>query len=70
MNALRDDLLHACFTTAESPPGIFTLSAPTGSGKTLAMLAFALQHAKRYKDTFRRIIMVIPYLTIIEQIAL
>ena len=69
MNTLRDDLLHACFTAAESPPGIFTLSAPTGSGKTLAMLAFALKHAKRHKDTFRHVIMVIPYLTIIEQTA-
>ncbi|MGI6458008.1 MAG: CRISPR-associated helicase Cas3' [bacterium] len=62
---LRDDLWNACIQAADFEPGLRTLSAPTGSGKTYAMLGFALKHALRH--SLRRIIIVIPYLTIIEQ---
>ncbi len=67
VNRLRNDLLGACIEAAKLPKGLFTLTAPTGAGKTLAMLAFALKHAAIHK--LRRIVMVIPYLTIIEQTA-
>lgn len=67
VHGLRQDLLTACRDAAELEPGLFTLTAPTGAGKTLAMLAFALKHAWRHHR--RRIICVIPYLTIIEQTA-
>lgn len=67
MNRLRADLLSSCVKSAQNRPGIFTLSAPTGSGKTLSMLAFALEHAGRWG--LQRVIMIIPYLTIIEQTA-
>ncbi len=64
---VRQSLLAACIAAGAAQPGLFTLTAPTGSGKTLAMLAFALAHAQ--KHGLRRIVMVIPYLSIIEQTA-
>lgn len=64
---VRAALHKACVDAAELPAGLFTLTAPTGSGKTLAMLVFALAHAR--KHGLRRVVMVIPYLSIIEQTA-
>jgi CRISPR-associated helicase Cas3/CRISPR-associated endonuclease Cas3-HD len=64
---VRSSLLNNCLNAADSATGLFTLTAPTGSGKTLAMLAFALKHA--IERRLRRIIIVLPYLSIIEQTA-
>ena len=63
----RQKLLTACLESASRPVGHYTLTAPTGSGKTLAMLAFALAHAAEHR--LKRIILAVPYLTIIEQTA-
>lgn len=68
MQKLRKTLFSACLKAGKYPQGIFTLTAPTGSGKTLAMLAFALNHALTHN--LRRIVVVQPYLTLIEQTAL
>jgi len=65
INQLRDMVFSNCMEAASLKPGLYTLTAPTGLGKTLAMLAFALKHAKEHKK--RRIIFVLPYLSIIEQ---
>jgi CRISPR-associated helicase Cas3 len=62
---LRDHLLSTCIEAAQHPPGLYTLTAPTGSGKTLALLMFALEHAQVHNQ--RRIVVVLPFLSIIDQ---
>ena len=77
VNQRRRKLLDDCLAAAIRPPGLFTLTAPTGSGKTLSSLAFGLQHICCYNAElpeddarrFRRIIIVIPFTSIIEQTA-
>jgi CRISPR-associated helicase Cas3/CRISPR-associated endonuclease Cas3-HD len=63
----REALWRATGEAAQTPPNIFTLTAPTGSGKTLAMLRFALEHAAR--NNLKRIVLAVPFLTVIEQTA-
>ena len=68
INSIRRDLYQSALDAANWDSGLFSLTAPTGSGKTLAMLGFALRHAQKYNK--RRIIFVLPYLTLIEQVAI
>ena len=61
----RAEFLASCIEHGGDPQSWFTATGPTGLGKTLSLMAFALKHAIKHK--LRRIIIVVPFLSIIEQ---
>ncbi len=67
VNAIRNAVLAEVLAKADARNGFFTLNVPTGGGKTLAAMAFALKH--RRANQMSRVVMAIPYNSIIEQTA-
>lgn len=66
VNVLRNRVYKDAEDAGKScTPGLYTMTAPTGLGKTLALIKFALEQAKRNRQ--KRVIVVLPYLSIIQQ---
>ena len=64
---IRKSVSEKCKGVASKETGIYQLSVPTGGGKTLSSLRFAMHHSIEHDK--KRIIYVIPYLSIIDQTA-
>lgn len=67
INQLRNSAREQVLEKTDMPCGFYSLSLPTGMGKTLTSMAWALRHAK--KNKLKRIIIVLPFINIIDQTA-
>ena len=68
INQLRNKVRLYAVSKANLPQGFYSLTLPTGLGKTLCSLNWALAHAQYHKN-IRRIIIVLPFVSIIDQTA-
>lgn len=65
LSNVRNEIYSACSRAASKEKGLFRLKVATGGGKTISSLKFAAAHAALHGQ--KRIIYVVPYLSIIEQ---
>ncbi|MCO8124378.1 CRISPR-associated helicase Cas3', partial [Stieleria sp. TO1_6] len=67
LNEIRKKIREECIEKSTLEPGFFSLDVPTGGGKTLASLEFALRHAHAGSWEMDRVIIAVPFTSIIEQ---
>ncbi len=67
VNRIRNEVQQCCIKESDNKPGFFSLTVPTGGGKTLASVLWAIKHA--VMNNLNRIIIAIPYTSIITQTA-
>ena len=67
VNGTRNYVQDQCIRESQGEVGFYSLTVPTGGGKTLSSVLWALHHAVRNHQ--RRIIIAIPYTSIIVQTA-
>ena len=65
INLIRQRVYQQCAAASAHEPDLFELCVPTGGGKTYSSMRFALGHSARFGK--KRIIYIIPYLSILEQ---
>jgi CRISPR-associated endonuclease/helicase Cas3 len=67
INKLRTEARETAASHAQDNIGFYSLTLPTGLGKTLTSIYWALLHAKHHQ--LHRIIIVLPFINIIDQTA-
>ena len=67
VNRIRNYVQEQCVKESHGKTGCYSLTVPTGGGKTLASVLWALNHA--VKNHLHRVIVAIPYTSIIVQTA-
>ena len=67
VNHIRNYVQEQCAKESEGEVGFYSLTVPTGGGKTLASVLWALRHD--LKNRLQRVIIAIPYTSIIVQTA-
>lgn len=67
VNRVRNYVQEQCVKESQGNSGFYSLTVPTGGGKTLSSVLWALHHA--VKNNLHRIIIAIPYTSIIVQTA-